>query len=54
MGSRSPFRYLLFLFSSSALITHGNVPPGLVTTMFAVTGTLFSVVKRGQNDGKVS
>jgi len=28
------------------------IPFGLVTTMFAATGTLFSVVKREQNDGK--
>lgn len=27
--------------------------PGLLTGMYAVTGTLFSVVKRGENDGKV-
>jgi len=26
---------------------------GLLTGMYAATGTLFSVVKRGENDGKV-
>ncbi|KAF8338825.1 uncharacterized protein EI90DRAFT_2990739 [Cantharellus anzutake] len=28
------------------------IPFGLLTGMFAATGTLFSVVRRGQNDGK--
>lgn len=26
---------------------------GLLTGMYAVTGTLFNAVKRGENDGKV-
>ncbi|KAG9000617.1 hypothetical protein FRB94_009574 [Tulasnella sp. JGI-2019a] len=28
------------------------IPFGLLTTMFAVTGTGFSMVRRGANDGK--
>lgn len=65
LSVRSPLRLALTHSLTHSLTTHPTQPPqpvpfealipfGLLTVMFAATGTLFSAAKRLTNDGKVS
>lgn len=53
MGSFDPVRYDKLHARMCMSCLRELLIVGLLTGMYAATGTLFSVVKRGENDGKV-
>lgn len=53
LGGFDPFWSVILHCSTCELDSSQPILLGLLTTMFAATGTLMNVSKRAQNDGKV-